>query len=305
MYDANLFNQLNLFQLVGGYLVMPNAQKFGRIINRILYHAHATLYHLRRMNDLRTEAIKQIDQIRPPVKYDELPIAIWSPCVSEIIFEMATALSNMRILQNDTWSFIRNLYAINNMAPAKIYDAVKQIRQKENLQARYNWLELVSIDLLKELDVYWGNTGYKLRDLRILDQHYEILATHAQLKSVNGNIQLSILIPDNPDKRSRKQFSFVENLDGLNFVERAFLELHKFVENIAATQTQVRRPLPQNVEIDPSIKLFEGKKRNFMVKILDRDGSLGYIFQQDENCQMNLVKAMSDSRLKRETSSTT
>jgi len=304
MYDANLFNQLNLFQFVGGYLKHPDAQKFVRAINRILHHAHTSLYHLRRMNDLKAEAIKQIDQLRPQLKYDELPIAVWSPCINEVIFEMATAFVNMRLLQNDAWRFTRNLYLINNMAPEKIYDAVEQIRQKENSQTKYKWLELVPIDLLQELDAYWVSTGDKLRDFRVLDQHYEVLSTHARFKSVNGNIQLSVLIPDNPEKQSRKQFSFVENLDGLKFAEKAFLELHKLIEKIVFTQTQVCSPLPQNIEIDPSAKLVEGKKRDFMVKLLDRDGSLGYIFQQDENRQISVVKAMSESRLKRETSST-
>lgn len=300
-----MFNQLNLFQCIGGYLKQPDAQKFTKSINRILCRAYASLYHLRRMNELRTEAMKQIEQVRPQVKYDELPIAVWSPCVYEVIFEMVSTIVNMRVLQNDTWRFTRNLYPINKMAPEKIYDAVEQIRQKDTSQTKYKWFELIPVDLLQELDAYWGSTGDKLRGYRVLDQHYEVLSTHAQLKSVNGKVQLSVLIPDNPDKQSRKQFSFVGNLDGLIFVEKAFFDLHSFIEKIALSQTQTRNPLSQNNELDPPAKLVAGQKRDFMVKLFDRHGSLGYIFQQDENRQICIVKAMSESRLNRESSSVT
>ena len=79
---------------------------------------------------------------------------------------------------------------------------------------------------------YWSNGGARIRDYRVLDQHYQNIAQCVFLQAAPSK-KVLLLFPDNPEKHGRGDLSYDEQVCGISVLRIGFDDLHEFIEAVA------------------------------------------------------------------------
>jgi hypothetical protein len=92
-------------------------------------------------------------------------------------------------------------------------------------------------ELGAELTTFWAKIGQRTKDYRDCFSHYVSLAgptwQHAvKIKWTNGSWKATLCLPDNPDAKSHKAFTFDANLDALGVCTQINVETERFLKRL-------------------------------------------------------------------------
>lgn len=221
-YWRIIFNRAGLFQRFGSWLEASNGNEFIHSrIEELLSRSTCAYINLNRMNNINKFCIQQYEELEKYLSIKDNEIGFWSPSLAEMFNEFSSYLSNFRIMQNLVWCLSVRGYD-SKLNPAKsINDGVKKIRSyglDPELEA-----------LIKD---YMHKRGNYIKNCRDLDQHFVPIMEHTSLQ-VNPIKKVKVLLPDNPEVKSKKMLKFESGIDALDFFKQAFIDFHDFSDNIA------------------------------------------------------------------------
>ncbi|QQR75037.1 MAG: hypothetical protein IPJ17_05500 [Holophagales bacterium] len=225
MYIAQHFNQARLFQRVAAW---DGSQKIDVRGHQpptalLLHRASAAFLFLERMAILANACRAQFERFRSRLALATARISFWSPALAELLFELSPFLTTMVVLQNSLLAAAASQIGRPGTVPASLNEFLKK-------RSHYTWFDGAVATLLQG---YWDDGGRTLRDFRDVDQHFYVLTQHSFL-DLGSEPALRIFLPDNPDTKSPRQFTFAKEIDALTYCQREYSRFHDLTEAIAA-----------------------------------------------------------------------
>jgi len=234
MYVQALFNQRGMFQHVGGWLAKSGqADKFP--IQQMLFHASCVYLAMNKLESLKRQCEDQFDEYRNRLGETHDRIAFFSPQFLEMLIELSPCFAALRLAQNDVLRAVERALPLKSSIPSSMHDAIKSIH-------KYG----LPTEIVDRTMQYWEGSGKNLKHYRDIDQHYYSLADHAFMQT-KPERKLVVLLPDDPAKKGRKNATYTEEIDALDFLYRSFHEFHSYADDLARFMGYEPKPLEASV----------------------------------------------------------
>lgn len=238
MYVQAVFNARRLFQFVGGWITQ-STQDEKRPIQEMLFHASSAFVHMTKANALKARCEKQfdehLDRYRDRIGDTHIRLVFFSPQFLEMLIELSPCFAALRLAQNDVLRAVERALPLKSSIPSSMHDAVKNIHT-------YG----LPAEIVDRTMQYWEGSGKNLKHYRDIDQHYYSLADHAFMQT-KPERKLVVLLPDDPAKKGRKNATYGEGIDALDFLYRSFHEFHSYADDLARFMGYEPKPLEASV----------------------------------------------------------
>jgi len=226
MYLAGLLNHLKLFQITNGW---KESTRPSQDLSSFLYRATSAILRLQRMETLNDKCVNEFDLFEDQLNIKDDKIVFNSNYLINLLSEVSPLFSDLRIMQDMIFPLIGKTLKVQT--PASMYDGVQKIH-------KYKIPEEIKNLIL----IYWSLNGHSVRDYRVLDQHHYNLIEHTFLQ-IKPQKTVLICLPDNPEIKSSKDFTFDRQIDAIVYLNTAFKKIHDLTENIASLLGFRAKPL--------------------------------------------------------------
>ncbi len=136
--------------------------------------------------------------------------------------QIPTCLTLLIAMQNEILVILQKIMNINGEVPSSLNKAMKK--------------GLCSYGFSKEIHQavksYWDTGGKYLRDVRDINEHHLALVDYSYFKYENEPGQIVIYLPDNPEVKSQKKFTYLNEIDAYESIASGFESLNALVESI-------------------------------------------------------------------------
>lgn len=218
MLLPGLLNQNKLFHHLAG--LSKEDPNFQTLKSEILARATTSLLHLIRIGQLNNECVAEFSLFEDQLNIQDEKIVFSSVSLGFLLNEISPQMSSLRLLQNLLLKLARSYEEVEGV-PKSIADYAKKPES-------YGLKE----EVRKILIQHWNQTGSKLRDYRDIDQHHATL-TDQYFIQLKPKKTILVRFPDNPEVKSLKKFSYRKNINGLEFLDACFKEIHDTFEGVA------------------------------------------------------------------------
>jgi len=283
MHLPHAFNARGLFQYLAGWMRHRPHTVEGRA-HKVLQRAYQVLYHLDKADELATVAFGQFTAWASSAGTLPENIHGWSPQTAAVIIGLSAAFRAIRILQNEAWMLARDAHGVHaSNAPKSMHDAYKGIRPLRDGRQKA-WTRSIPLPVRQAISDYWTTSGNRLADHRDVDQHHESLAKGCQLLGQSGTIsRLAIWLPDNPEQKAPKQFSYERQTDALALARSDFMAIHDLIETLARLDGAQPKQVDYHVDFVPHVEHRPGIASPTALVLLDVEDTKGLLFAHNEH----------------------
>lgn len=259
MYLPDLLNSRGFFSRCATLWEDP---AYGDQVSELLARATSAVVGLLRIEELQRQCFWEFDLFAEQLPDIESRIVFNSSSVVALQNEISPILSALRMMQDHFNGIASRLFDAG--LPRSINDTIKK------LDAR------ALPDPVKKLyRDYWDGGGSRIRDYRVLDQHYGTVSDHVFLQATPTR-QMLILFPDNPEEKSRKKQTFSQEVCGISVLRVGFDEIHEFIESILEFKGIAEGSLKESISLDQWGDLRPFRKRElgllYQSRIQEIDG---------------------------------
>lgn len=216
MYLADLLNSRGFFQRTATWMKVDG---LADDISFLLSRGTSAVVSILRIEQAQLNCVREFELFDDQLTHIEDRIVFNSQNLVELQNEISPLLSSLRILQDSINSLISK--TLKTSLPSSIADTITKID-------KYN----IPIEIKDLLISYWNSGGNRIRAYRILDQHYAGLTDRVFLQLEPGK-KILILFPDNPEEKSRKNFSYDQEICGISTLRIGFDDVHELIESVA------------------------------------------------------------------------
>jgi len=216
MYLPNLLNSYGLFQHTSNLNAEP---EFSDDLALLLSRATSAVVCINRMDFLQKQCFAEFELFNDQITDFDDRIVYYSESIVELQNQISPLLSALRMMQDILNQLIRRKYPKLNL-PRSISETIKGIEKYD-----------LPYEIKTLLTNYWNNYGSRIRDLRILNQHYSSIVDNIFLQT-KPDKRIVLLFPDNPQEKSNKKWTFKEEIDGIGELRIGFDETHQVIEDI-------------------------------------------------------------------------
>jgi len=252
MQLPDLLNNNNLFLNLNGLIQREN-ESLNQVKDEIFSRGTSALLHLIRIQDLNKNCIAEFSLYENQlINIKDTKIVYSSESLGFLLNEISPLFGTLRMLQNLSIKLL-NVLGVNTL-PNSINDYMKK-SEKHKVEQK----------LHDKIRVYWESTGEILKHYRDIDQHYKWLFRRYFLQ-IKGIKTIIIELPDNPETKSPKKFTYSKNINAIDFLNNAFKEIHDLIENIAIEYGGVKTKHNQGLSMDQLGELtpFSNRTISFM-----------------------------------------
>lgn len=266
MFFADLFNSNNLLHHLGSYV---NKQRTSNS-DEFLFHATIVIMSLYKIKALNDFCFSQMQPVKKQLTVKDDKIIVWSPTVVELLTLIPPMLTSLIVMQNKIFPLLLPAAGYKQSPPSSFREAVNNIH-------KYNLPKPVMQKTLS----YWHNGGLTIRQYRdIAEHHYYLLArTYYQL---TPGEKVLIYLPDDPNEKSHSKYTFNKKIDGIEYLEQAFIALCQYIDAVLSDVGFPSEPIQQ--PFNPmQIDVEEGVKKTLGVVLYDTTGQVGMEYGQIED----------------------
>lgn len=289
VFHAGTFNARGLFQRVGGWLAQNPSAGVGTRLTDLLQRAHQALFHVDQAVLFERAALAQFAAFSSRLALTSGRARGSSPLVSATLIHLSSSLAALRAVQNEAWRLVCVASGVAN-APSSITDGIKALGKGQG-SGKHAWSREVPQPLRDLLTRYWKEHGAALVHYRDIDQHFDVVQTGCVLTLEEGKIvSLAIVLPDNPEEKSSRRYTYGRGVSGVTFARTAFERLHELVEDVAGYHNGVPAPLHTPSVMRPPLVVADVPKGGLAaLLLLDYDGREGVaIEKRDEDGRLTL-----------------
>lgn len=219
MQLPDLLNRNNLFRSLNG-LEYEEKEKLNQVKDEIFSRGTSALLHLIRIQKLNKQCVQEYSLYKNQLtNIRDSRIVFSSETLGYLLNEISPLFGTLRLLQNNSLKLLRTLGV--NTLPKSLNDYIKKPDSHK-----------VKPEIHQSILQHWNSSGEKLKHYRDVDQHYKWLTGRYFLQVVDPN-KIIIEIPDNPETKSPKDFTYENQINAIDFLNKSFIEIHGVIENIA------------------------------------------------------------------------
>ena len=219
MQLPDILNRNNLFLFLNG-LENDDKTTLNQVKDEIFSRGTSAILHLIRIQDLNKFCIQEYSLYENQLNnIKDNRIVFSSETLGYLLNEISPLFGTLRLLQNLSLKLLKTLGV--NTLPKSINDYIKKPESHK-----------VQPEIQDRIFHHWKSSGEKLKQYRDIDQHYKWLTSRYFLQ-VKDQKRIIIEIPDNPETKSPKNFTYKEEINAIDFLNKAFIEIHDLIENIA------------------------------------------------------------------------
>lgn len=216
MYLADLLNSRGFFQRTSTWMQVDGLSDD---VSFLLSRGTSAVVSILRIEQAQSNCVREFELFDDQLTDLEERIVFNSRSLIELQNEISPMLSCLRILQDSIVVLLGK--TLKTSLPSSIDDTIKKI----------NKLKLP--DEIKTLLLnYWSSGGSKIRDYRILDQHFTSIVDYVFLQ-LKPEKKILLLFPDNPHEKSKKNFKYDQEICGISTLRKGFNDLHEMIESAA------------------------------------------------------------------------
>jgi hypothetical protein len=245
MYLPNLLNTYGLFQHTSG---LNSESEFADDLALLLSRATSAVVCINRIDFLQKQCFAEFDLFDDQITDFDDRIVFYSESLVELQNQISPLLSALRMMQDILNQLIRRKFPILTL-PRSISDTIKGIDKYE-----------LPEEIKTLLTSYWSNCGSRLRDLRILDQHYSSIVDNILLQT-KPDRRIVLLFPDNSEEKSSAKWIFKDKIDGISELRIGFDETHQLIEDIFQFLGYTPSALTDSVKLSQLGELTPFRKR--------------------------------------------
>jgi len=216
MYLPELLNSYGLFQRTSG---LNSESEFADDLALLLSRATSAVVSINRIDFLQKQCFAELDSFDDQIMDFDDRIVYYSESLVELQNQISPLLSSLRMMQDILNQLMRRKFPKLNL-PRSISDTIKGID-------KYSLPD----EIKRLLTNYWNNYGGRLRDLRVLDQHYSSIVDNILLQT-KPDRRIKLIFPDNPKVKSKEKWTYEKEIDGISEIRIGFDETHQLIEEI-------------------------------------------------------------------------
>ncbi|WP_420629434.1 hypothetical protein [Candidatus Leptofilum sp.] len=238
-YQPNLLNEYGVFQRLNTLLrASGEDEPFANRLEHFLYRSSCILASLRNMYVAEEQTVLLVRNYIKQIEFDSSSrIAVSAEPLFFVYSQIPACLTLLVILQNELIGIFQKIEGIKRAVPSSLNKAFKKGL------ATYGFSKGVS----DQVNKYWLNGGKYIRDLRDVNEHHFALVDHSYFHFENDPGQILILLPDNPERKSIKNFTYREENDAFNTLSKGFLAINDLVESILEEFGYTQEPFTSSI----------------------------------------------------------
>lgn len=220
--------------------IKQSEHKFNDFKESVLSHGTAALLHLISIEQANKQCQKEFELFEDQLNLQDDRIVFSSQSLGFLLNEISPSLSTLRMLQNKLIMFVNIMEKPKNSLPVSISDYVKNSEQ-------YKISKETKTIILK----YWNSTGKYAKFFRDIDQH-DITnnpLTSRYFMQITPRKTVFLEFPDYQHPIQRSKFEYGEKINGIEFLNQSFTELHQAFEDLANFYGSSPTPHQQSVRL--------------------------------------------------------
>ena len=273
MFNSSDFNLNNLFQNFNGWyqgkikdfnkqyegLKIENIDKttedFAKLkdsFETILIHANSIIINLANIRMIERRVISYFNKVRSRLTLKEKRIIIYVPLITDLLGKISAILSSITFIQNKIVRLIGRELNVN--LPQSMNRVITGRPQKYKIK----------VENFRIIKRYWSRFGKRVKVYRDVDQHHFVLASNVYLE-LKPKEKILVMFPDNPEVKKIEEFTYNNNYDAIEFLEKSFTELHSFIEEVAKEFGYKQEKFAQGINLD---KVGELREKNGTIAVM-------------------------------------
>lgn len=254
-YLYKTLNQNDYFRHFATMETNPNSPKglTDKII-RFLYRSSCLFISFHHLKKSLSDSVELAFQFVQQLKFNDSNRITFS--CSELFMaysQIPTSLSALVLMQNE-------LLRIIPLISGSGIDLPKSMNRVFEKGIKTYGL---SPEVEKLLNQYWDNGGKYVRDLRNINEHYDILVNHTFFEFKNNIGRILILLPDNPESQSPKKFTHKKELNANDIIYKAMNDMNNLVADICELNGIIKGDFRPHI-ISKSIETFNYDRETTM-----------------------------------------
>lgn len=227
-YLPNLLNKNKFFLPLASLSPNPKSKmSLTSKIERFLYRGTCAITSVLSMNDSINQSerlgLEYVNQLSFD-KNNRVPFAC-----SELFLAYAqipAALSSIVIMQNQLLRLISSITGQGQNIPKSMNDAFKKGIEKIGFDEEITHL----------LKIYWNNGGQYIREVRNVNEYFDALVDYTFFQFKNNIGTVLIFLPDNPEIKSAKKFTYYQEKNAINILDDALTSINNLISSICKLQ---------------------------------------------------------------------
>ncbi len=249
MYAASYFNSVGMFQRFAAW-ARDRRTTASPYPQEILFRATAVMMAVRSASQSAALCASKLDGVQFDTGDDSREVAFWCDDVVGLVGMVCHALSSLVVLQNQV------IRLVGDTVEPRVEDLPKSLH---GVMKQLDSLTCLPPEIRRATRVYWETIGGRVRDFRVLDQHYRLVSDAVRLV-VGETPRISVLLPDNPESHARRNCTFSQRTDAVAFIDAALAGVHDYIERCAGILGFEPEPLLLSLPIG-GMNLVSGPRR--------------------------------------------
>lgn len=150
-------------------------------------------------------------------------VCFQSPSLFNLFSDISTAFNQIRIIQNTLLELVGKNLKKSFPQSMNAYVSKSKNKRRPDIEEK----------IFKIVESYWNKNGLKVKYYRDVEQHYGQMLQNAVLIRTSEAIDIQLRLPDNPQEKSWKCFTFNDKVDAISFVQDSFMQLHDLINKVS------------------------------------------------------------------------
>lgn len=260
-YHAGLLNQHNAFQGLSSLLGTVGSEEFfSNPVEHFLYRASCVLSSIHNMNAAKEQTAALVRNYIKQIEFGQnKKIAVSAEPLFYVYAQIPTCLTLLISMQNDLLLILQRLLKISGEVPSSLNKAMKKG------VCHYGFSKSIE----EKLKDYWENGGKYLRDVRDINEHHLALVDYSYFKYETEPGQVVIYLPDNPESKSPKRFTYLREIDAYDTIVSGFESINSLVETILNNEGIEPAPFTPSLSLGQmgSLEMPQSRTLGLMINI--------------------------------------
>jgi hypothetical protein len=279
MFLASTMNSLGLFQALGGW---PKGQQAvpgdGRptALTEAFTRATAAIISLHTLRSLEIQVLDEYRALAHEIEDPAPTIRVHSVPLCQMVSQFGPFFSSLRSLQDLVFPLVGSALSVGT--PQSM-----NVKPKKRRNVR------LPVSIKDAIWEYWDSEGAKVKAYRDIDHHYTAIMARSFIQVAEPQ-RLVLLLPDNPEGKSPRLFTYEEQIDALDYCEGAIRGLDGLLSRLGQELGITPAPIKQSFDFMPPLVTQVGIRQALALLVEDASQGKALIIGQTPDRRLSIKK---------------
>jgi hypothetical protein len=266
-YHAGLLNEHKAFLGLNSLLgAVRTDEFFSNHVEHFLYRASCVLSSLHNMHLAKEQTVMLIGNYIKQIEFGEdKKIAVSAEPLFFVYAQIPTCLTLLVAMQNDILLVLQKLLKISGEVPSSLNKAMKKG------VCHYGFSKSIE----KKLKDYWESGGKYLREVRDINEHHLALVDYSYFKYEKEPGQVVIYLPDNPEIKAPKRFTYLKEIDAFETIASGFESINSLMKSVLDDEGIQPTPFTPSLSMGQmgSLEIPQNRTLGLMINIQSKEAT--------------------------------